>query len=302
MFERRFTELKVGVFVAAGLVLAMVVIFMIGSTQRFFEKQFAVFAHFDTIAGLRVGAPVQLSGLKVGFVDDIRFPKELDQTQITVVMRINREYQERIREDSVATIETQGLLGDKYIYISVGSAAQKVIPDKGIIASKETTSIFALAEKAGSIMDNIGDASESLNEIMSMFKGKEGETDVKAALKSMRKSIEGIEKGNGFLHALIYDPRGEEVVAGLADLLGSFKGQAASVDGKTKGSLIVNLSKSASDLEKILSMVEKGDGTLGKLVNDPTLYDNLKSLTGRASRNNALKQVIRTTIDENERQ
>lgn len=304
MVRKGFDDLKVGLFVSAGLLLAMIIVFMIGSESRFFQRQYTLFTNFETISGLRVGAPVQLAGLKVGYVDGIRFPEDPAQQEITVVLRIQKRFQNRIRTDSVATIETQGLLGDKFIYISVGSEAQSIIPDGGILPAKETTSIFALAEKAGQIMDNIGEVSETINEMLTSVKGKKGEGDIKAIVSSVRKSVEQIEKGKGLAHAILYDPKGEEVVSNLAGTMKSVHGilEGAEEESKGKmGGLIINLRHASADLREILDSINRGEGTLGKLVTDPTLYDEVTALFGRANRNRLLRAVVRSTVKENDK-
>jgi len=297
-----FTEVRVGIFVVAALLLAMIVLFQVGSQHEMFQRQYILYCNFSDISGLRIGATVQLAGLNVGAVDDIRFPKELLKREITVVLRINRKYQDRIRSDSVATINTQGLLGDKYIHISVGSESEPVIPEKGTVPSKETTSIFALAEKAGAIMDDIGDAAKTISD---MFKTMEGEKegDLKASIRSIRKSLEQIEKGKGLFHALIYEPKGEEIINNLADTLKTMKDISAGVEteGKEKtAGMIANLRHVSSDLREILESIRRGEGTMGMLVRDPGLYNDLRTLLGRANRNVLLKAVVRATLRENE--
>ncbi len=299
MRRELFTEVRVGIFVVAGLLLGMIVLFQVGSQNEMFQRQYTVYASFRDISGLRVGAPVQLAGLSVGFVDDIRFPKELLKKEITVVMRINRGFQDRIRADSVATVNTQGLLGDKFIYISVGSEDQAEIADKGFVPSKETTSIFSLAEKAGQIMDDIGEASKTISDLLETVEG-EKEGDLKASIKSIRRTLEQVEKGKGTLHALIYDPRGEDLVRNLADTVSSVKDIAAGADGPAKKGIIANLRVASADLREILGSIRRGEGSLGMLIRDPGLYNDLKTLLGRANRNALLKSVVRATLRENE--
>lgn len=273
------TEFRVGIFVTAGVFLAMMIIFMLGSESRFFHRQYTIYANFDDISGLRAGAPVQLAGVKVGHVDGIKVPKDLEMKEITVVMRINRKYMKRIRADSTATIETQGLLGDKFIYVTMGSETEPIIPNKGIIQSKVTKSIFALSEKAGDIMDNISDASK--------------------AIKNM---LEQVETGEGLMHALIYDPKGEQIISDLASAMHAVRDVVQKADEEGTAGILHNMRKASADLRSILASVRRGEGTLGKLVTDPTLYNDMRALFGRANRNVLLRSVVRSTIEENERQ
>lgn len=295
------TEFRVGLFVSLGLLLAMITIFMLGGEHSFFTRYYTLYTNFGSISGLRVGAPVQLAGLKVGFVDGIRFNPTIEKKEVLIVLKIQKKFEKRIRADSVATVETQGLLGDKFIYITMGSEDQLLLPDKGLLMSKETTSIFALADKASSIMDNIGEASKTINDMLSGVKGKKGESDFKAIISSVKTTVQQIEKGKGLVHALIYDPKGEEAVADLARTLKAVGDITTSAEGdKATPGMLANLRHASEDLREILSSVRNGEGTLGKFVTDPALYDDLRALFGRANRNVLLRSVIRSTIEENE--
>jgi len=295
-----FTEARVGIFVIAGLFLGMIVLFQLGSQHEMFRHQYTLYTNFRDISGLRTGAAVQLGGLNVGAVDDIWFPKDLMNRDITIKLRINTKFRDRIRADSVATVNTQGLLGDKFIYISVGSEDQALIPDKGYVSSKETTSIFSLAEKAGNIMDEIGSAAATIGDLLKTVEGQK-EGDLKASIKSIRHTLEQIEKGKGTLHALIYDPKGEELVRDLAVTIRSVKDIAIGVDTKEKtAGMITNLRRASEDLREILGSIRRGEGTMGMLIRDPGLYNDLRTLLGRANRNMLLKAVVRATIRENE--
>lgn len=299
------TQLKVGIFVAVGLALLMTVIFMIGGERRFFSSTYTLYANFTSISGLRVGAPVQLAGLKVGYVDGIRFPDDPAIKKITVVLKIRSEYQQHIRQDSEATIETQGLLGDKYIYVSMGSDVQPVIPNKGVITAEETVSFFALGEKAGRIMDDIGEAAEALKDLLTSVKGKEGAGDLRASIASIRRMLEQVEKGKGLIHALIYDPNGERVVDALADTMDNIRDLVATAEEESQGELgglIVNMRHASDDLRKILGAVRRGEGTLGRFIYDPSVYEQLKSLLGRANRSKLMRAVIRSTLEQQDQQ
>jgi len=177
-----------------------------------------------------------------------------------------------------------------------------VIKDEGILPNKETTSIFALAEKAGEIMDNIGEASTSLNELLKGIGGKD-ENNLRESIKSLRVTLQQVEKGKGLVHALIYDPKGEEVIANLSATMKSVKEITTGVSDNTKektASLIKNLQDASADLKVILGSIRNGEGTLGLLVRDPALYNDIRALFGRANRNALIKAIVRSTIEKNE--
>ncbi len=305
MKRDNLTEFKVGVFASLGILLAMVVIFMLGGEHRFLERNYTIYSQFESISGLRVGAPVQLAGLKIGYVNDIRLPKDLNEKLMTVILKIRKEFQDRIREDSTATIETQGLLGDKFIYVTMGSEDEPIIPDKGAIEAKVTTSIFSLSDKAGEILDNIGEASESIKNALGSFSDKSGGGDIKASLKSIKSILAEVEKGKGFVHAIIYDPKGAQIVSSVADTMDSVKDIVATADEESQGQLgglISNMRQASGDLKTILATVRRGEGTVGRLINDPTLYNEVQAILGRANRSKLMRAVIRSTVNKSDRQ
>ncbi len=292
-------EFKVGVFVVLGFLMAMLMLFMISSDRQFFKSYYTLHATFEDISGLRTGAPVQLAGVSVGYVDGISFSKDSSVKKISVILQIKGDYQERIRNDSVATVETQGLLGDKFIYVSVGNHKEAALTDGDDILSKETTSIFALAEKAGDIMENVSHASEAIGDMVGAFKGKKGESHVTAILKSLRHSVEEVEKGDGLVHALLYDSKGKDVVANLSSTLDSIHDvlvTAKEESGDDLGGLISNLRQASYDMKEITSAVKRGEGTLGQFVTDSSVHDELKTLLGHVNRNKLLRAMIRSTL------
>ncbi|MBI4211309.1 MAG: MCE family protein [Deltaproteobacteria bacterium] len=253
MASERTTELRVGFFVFLGGAIALLTIFLIGGKQQMFQQKFTLQAKFAAVGGLRPGAIVQLAGLKVGTVGDIRLPENLEDHDITVVMKINRHYQSRVRSDSKAAINTQGLLGDKFINITIGSPSAAMLEEGATIATEESSSFADLAAKGGQVMD-----------------------EVKKLSMSLQRITEQIEHGKGVAHAVLYDPKG--------------------------GQLVSALTASAEDTREMLAGIKAGQGTLGRLIRDPTLYDDIKALFGRVNRSWLLRTVVRSTLQENEKQ
>lgn len=303
MSRSRYTEFRVGLFVAVGLLLTMVMVFMLGSDRRFFTRYYTLYANFGNISGLRVGAPVQLAGLSVGTVEDVRLPDEMGIKLISVVLKIDKGYEGRIRADSIATVETQGLLGDKFIQITVGSEGQDMLPDKGIISSKDTASIFALAEKAGEIMKDMGEASKTFNELLSVLLGDTKNKDAKSIVTIFRKNLEQVEKGQGLIHALIYDANGGRAVTDFSAAMASLKSLLGGVEADKNngvGTMLGDMRVASSDLKVILSSIRKGEGSLGMFIRDPALYEDLRTFLGRANRSTILRSVVRSTLEKKE--
>ncbi len=304
MLAKEKTQIKVGIFVFAGLLLAMYVIFMLGGEKQLFERQYSLVTKFKDISGLRVGAPVQLAGLKVGYVSKITFSTELANKDVELMLKINKKFQDRVRKDSQAAINTQGLLGDKFVFISVGSEAEPILGDGEYLEGKETVSIYNMAEKSGEIMENVREASKSAKRFFEdMYTSKE---DVRSVLRSMKSVMNGAEKGESLMHALFFDPKGKDVVADIGASLNMLKdiiGRADEADKKSGevSGVLKNMREASKGLEEIVDKVNRGEGTIGALVSDPSIYNDIRSLLGRANRSKLLKAVIRSTIEQNDK-
>src|SRR5689334_12527286 len=106
-------EFKVGAFTLAGLLVIGFVVFMIGEERKVFESKLEYRTKFEEVQGLRRGSPVRMGGVDIGAVTEVAYPKEPNDKQILVRMQIVRDESRRIRQDSVASIESKGMLGDK---------------------------------------------------------------------------------------------------------------------------------------------------------------------------------------------
>lgn len=240
-------QVRVGAFVAIGLFFLLLIIFLLGNEKNLFEDQYKLNARFDDISGLRIGAPVQLAGINVGTVSDINFDRRIERKKVKLSLEIKAKYQERIREDSVATIVSQGLLGDKLVALSVGSANKKILSNGDELVVITPITFSELMGKGKELLDNANKSAATV-----------------AGL------LDEIRTGKGLIHGMIYDPRGEEIVA--------------------------NLGTVSNNMKMVSGKVASGEGTLGALVNDPTLFNDMKTLIGKANRNKLLKAVIRWTL------
>lgn len=280
MMEERVMQVRVGLFVAAGCIVAAIIIFMLGSERAWFERKYELRSRFTDINGLVVGAPVNLAGLKVGFVGAIRFPAQADEKEIEVIIKVGRAYHERIRKDSEAAIHTQGLLGDKFINLTMGSPAEPSLQPGEYLITREERGFAELVARGSEMMDHLEDAAASV-----------------------KKFIEG-RSDNSLAHALLYDPRGKVIVDDLAGTLRSVRRFTGDLDKEVGGAqlskIITNLHKSAEDIQAVTGQVRRGEGTVGGLLTDPAIYNDLRTLFGRANRNFLLRAIVRSTLRANE--
>ena len=162
-------EMRVGVFVLAGLVVAGIVIFMIGDEKRLFESKLTYHSSFSDVQGLKPGAPVRLGGIDIGAVSQIQHSNDPSDNRLYVDMHIVRREAPRIRQDTVAKVNNKGLLGDKMIELSGASASAPAIPPDGFIRGEDPTdftNLFAevggMAKHAEQILNNLEVTSKTL--------------------------------------------------------------------------------------------------------------------------------------------
>ena len=123
MADSAYARVRVGALIAAGLGILCFAIITIGHGAQFFTRTEILQAHFERIEGLQTGAPVTLSGVRIGAVDSIMFPPEPENSYVIVRIWVEESAAERVRTDSVMQIHSMGLLGDKFVALTPGTAA-----------------------------------------------------------------------------------------------------------------------------------------------------------------------------------
>jgi phospholipid/cholesterol/gamma-HCH transport system substrate-binding protein len=142
-----------GAFIVTTLAILVVGVFIIGGKQYLFRSTYRLKAQFDNVVGLDAGADVRVGGVHSGTVRNIVLPHRPGE-KVTVVMDLGRSTHEIIKQDSVATIETEGLLGDQYLAISFGSAGKADVRDGDTIASQAPLEMSDLLQKTNGLLDS----------------------------------------------------------------------------------------------------------------------------------------------------
>ncbi|MCP3136739.1 MlaD family protein [Pyxidicoccus xibeiensis] len=356
--ERRLA-LRAGLFVAMGLAVAGVVVLFIGQESRLFERQAVYRAYFTNVQGLNDQSPVWLGGLEVGKVTGIYFSQDPKDPRLEVRLRVSTKYMDRVRADSVAQLASMGVLGDKAVDISLGSPTAPPVESGGVLKSSAGGDISSLLSSAGRVMEDTQAISKSLRVAAEAYADPALAKDVARSLSSLATLLEEVEKGDGVLHALIYDKAaGREVRTLLANTsqaaqrvdgavghleallrevrtgdgtahaliygdegatalreLGAAAGQLAGLIEDAKKSengavhqlvygdasgMFADLGSAAADLKKITSTVAKGDGTVGGLISDPTVYEDLREVLGNVKRNRILRALVRFSLNNRE--
>ena len=153
---------RLGIFILAMLVLFFAGIFWIGNRQFLFNSTYQLSADFPNVAGLADGADVRVAGIHEGTVSSIQLPARPTE-KIRVIMRLARASQRVVKKDSVASIQSEGLVGDEFVEISFGSEQAPGVKDRDTIRGEPPMQISDLMNKANGILDTAGGALAAIN-------------------------------------------------------------------------------------------------------------------------------------------
>jgi phospholipid/cholesterol/gamma-HCH transport system substrate-binding protein len=152
---------RLGIFIILAMSILAAGIFIIGSKQYLFTSTYRLKTQFATVVGLDPGADVRVGGVHSGTVRGIELPHK-PTDKITVLMDLQRSTHDIIKQDSIAAIETEGLLGNEYVSISFGSAQALNVKDNDTIVSQPPLVIAELLKKADGILDTSQEALKSI--------------------------------------------------------------------------------------------------------------------------------------------
>jgi phospholipid/cholesterol/gamma-HCH transport system substrate-binding protein len=144
---------RLGAFIVATLGILVLGVVIIGNHQYLFSSTYQLKSQFTTVAGLSAGADVQVGGVHSGTVRSIDLPHQ-PGGKITVVMDLGKSTHEIIKQDSVASIETEGLLGNQFMAISFGSAGTSDVRDGDTIAGAPPLQMADMIKKTNAILDS----------------------------------------------------------------------------------------------------------------------------------------------------
>lgn len=170
------TTLRLGMFVLATLLILATGVFLIGSNAFKFGSTFRVKAEFQNVAGLNGGADVRIGGIHEGTVRYIDLPKRPDE-KIAVVMDLRTESRAVLKKDSVASIKSEGLVGDKYVEISFGSPEAQELSGGETLGSEPPIDVSDVINKANQILDTSQRAVENIQETSGSLKSISSKID-----------------------------------------------------------------------------------------------------------------------------
>lgn len=303
--RERWLRFRVGVFVLVGLAAFLGSIYALGARARLFEARYTIHADFVEVGGLAEGATVRLAGVQIGRVSGVHLPGQ-PGGRVRVDLTIARRYADRIRQDSVARIETQGLLGDRIVEITVGSASAPPVPAGATLASRDPFEMSRVLDEGAQTVRHVAALAQSLQRATEAFGHSRVLEDIAAAAAAARRAADGfagvmgrIERGEGWARVLLQ----EEPVA-LRRLDALIASARAVVDRVERGEGAAGVLTSAESgaaarrflaaLDRLTGLAERaaaGEGLLPALLLDPRYREtadhlrdtvaNLKTLSDR---------------------
>ena len=157
-------EFRLGGFILVALICFGAAVFLIGSREAMFHWSYRLDTQFDNVAGLEEGAPVRVGGIRKGIVKHIALPLK-PGGKVRVEMSLERATLDVVKQDSVAAIKSEGLLGDKYIEIAFGTPDARNVKSGDTIASNPPIDISNLIAKTDGILDTAGVAVENVKNL-----------------------------------------------------------------------------------------------------------------------------------------
>ncbi len=310
MNRDRRISIAVGLFVMGCLALLAYAVLSLSEQRGLWAPRYRLIAYFSDVQGLIAGAPVRLAGKDVGTVEGVRFAELGAATPpIVVELSVDQEAQERIRSDSRAMVATFGFLGDKYVEVTLGSAEGAVLANGDEIATVTPVGVNALVEKGTAVLDEVTSLAANINQMVEDVGRYAIEKEVAETARGVSDLLEEIKGGRGLLHSLIYEDYEGDGVESIGRALGTLEEiltQIADGDGALHAliyeppddfEMVAQARQVGSHLNSILGRIDRGEGTLGLLLTDPTLYEDMKRLVDGAQRSLVVRSLIKLSGD-----
>jgi phospholipid/cholesterol/gamma-HCH transport system substrate-binding protein len=259
-----WTELRVGLFVLAGIILMAAVIFYVTGGGGFGPK-YRLRAFLPEVDGLTLGAPVRVDGVEVGNVEKILLavnaPGQTSSKDrnIEIDLRIQKSFQSYIRSDSSAGLITEGLLGNRYVDIDRGYVG-RTLDDNEEIPGREERALKQVVQRSADLMDNLSSITKQASAVL---------TDVRNGRGSLGKFMVDQTAYNHLNHSL-------ENVDRLMAEIRSGKGTLGKLI--TDDEMYNRVNSVAGRVDNVLEAVQNQQGTLGKLVYDTDMHESAKRL------------------------
>jgi phospholipid/cholesterol/gamma-HCH transport system substrate-binding protein len=171
MKKNTSNKIKLGIFTSLGIAVLILGIYFIGERQQLFRSTFRLSGVFKDVAGLQAGSNVRLSGVNVGTVENIVI---VSDTSVKVVILIDESTRKFIKKDAVASIGSDGLMGNKILIINPGTGGKKEIENNDIVETTQPIDMDNIMRSLKTTIDNSSDITGNLSKISSNIQSGKG--------------------------------------------------------------------------------------------------------------------------------
>lgn len=300
-------EARVGIFVLLGLIILTYFTFRVSKWGLIAERGYRLTVDVESAAGIEPKADVKMAGVPIGKIEEIR----LAGNRAQLVLRIRPEF--GIPADSVGVIQSQGFLGERYLELVPGRDPRLLADGERVIRTEAPASMDALVKKLDSIGDDIKKFTTSISESFGTEEGKESLKRIIANIDRLTADLANISSGSREdIRAVIANLRAfsetlKEETPGLVAKLERMGDDVSGVVGDNRENLkesIANLKAASARLDntldhagKVMAKIDRGEGTLGKLVNDNTAHTSITDTLEGINRYVRKTEQLKTFID-----
>ena len=196
--SRRRIETAVGAMILLGAASLLISVIFIGQRRGIFDRRVRLRTQFTTVEGLKPGANVHLAGIQVGSVETVFLSPDGD---VQVWMEVRAGVAHRIREDSRARIKTAGLVGDRYVDITVGSADSPPVAEGDMIVGVDPVDVNQALAEAGPVLRDLAVAIENVRVVTTRM--LDDESNVSRTLDNLRVITGNLREGRGSVGRLL---------------------------------------------------------------------------------------------------
>lgn len=287
MAKTGFNNVKLGIFVLAGLAFLILLLYMIGKNQNLFGKTFILKTRFENVHGLVGGNSVRFAGIDAGTVKSVRV---INDTTIEVSMMIKMKMKNYIRKDTRASIATDGLMGNRLVNLESGKTAAPMVEENDILASEKGVDTDEMLKVLSKTNADIAEIARNLKSSVQRFNSSTGIWDLlddPTIPKNIRQSMTNIRQATIKMNELVANVNGviDSVKAGngslgelVADTALAYNLNEAIFRIRNAGIRADSLASQVSDLVgQIDNSINKGTGTVHTLLKDPETVEHLQS-------------------------
>jgi phospholipid/cholesterol/gamma-HCH transport system substrate-binding protein len=279
--------------VIVSLIVFGVAVFFISGQGGFFTRHYTLKAYLSSAGDLREGAQVRLAGIGVGNVSKIGIsPYDDNRRAVEIDLTIASSFQKKIRTDSVASIETVGLLGDSYVDITRGTSGAP-LENGGEVKTAEKADIAAVMQNTNEVVMNLNSLSSRIDDITKHIQQGQGSmgkllyddslyNKMNATVTSAQAMMDRVQSGQGTVGKLMADDKLYDRTVSTVDRLNQILDDVQHGNGSlakfiSDPSAYNNLNRLMTNGNTLIDGINQGHGTLGKLAKDEEFYNRLNS-------------------------